>query len=53
MWARRARETGAPAGQLRVGQRLRRARAALRMHRKTLVAIVLAAGIVLMALHWS
>jgi hypothetical protein len=31
---------------------LRRARAALRLHRDAVVALVLAAGIALMALHW-
>ncbi len=31
---------------------LRRARAVLRLHRDPIVAVVLAAGIVLMALHW-
>ncbi len=52
MWVRRALETGALAGLLRADRRLRRARAALRLHGKTMVAVVLAAGILLMVLHW-
>jgi hypothetical protein len=36
----------------RPGLRIRRARAFLRLHRKTLVALGVAAGILLMVLHW-
>ena len=33
--------------------RVRRLRAALRLHRRSLLAVTLAAGIVLMIIHWS
>jgi hypothetical protein len=49
----RAPETRAVAVRARAGRRLRRARAALRLHGRSAVAVVLAVGIVLMVLHWT
>jgi len=48
----RAPEAGASTTLLRASRALRRARAALRLHGEILVAVLLGAGIVLMALHW-
>jgi hypothetical protein len=51
MWASRAAEAGGRAAG-RGRRPMRRARAALRLHRNAVVAVVLGAGIVLMVLHW-
>jgi len=47
----RAPEAGAPRP-FSFGRCVRRARVALRLHGEILVAVLLGAGIVLMALHW-
>ncbi len=52
MWPRLAPEAGAAPDPRRAGRRSRRVRALLRLHRTTLVAVAVAAGIVLMVLHW-
>ncbi len=53
MWRRLGAEIGARWNAHRGSPRVRRARAVLRLHRKTLLAAALGAGIVLMVLHWK
>lgn len=46
-------ELRARAAALRADPRVRRARAALRLHRRLLLAVALAAGIAGMVVHWA
>ncbi len=53
VWPHRAREVEARWSAFRASPAVRRARAALRLHRKTIVAVALGVGILLMIFHWS
>jgi hypothetical protein len=53
MWLRLPPELLARLAALRAHPRVRRLRAALRLHRQALLAVALGTGILLMVIHWS
>jgi hypothetical protein len=53
VWPHLAPEVEARWSAFRARPGVRRARAALRLHRKTIVAVALGVGILLMIFHWS
>ncbi|MCM2334929.1 MAG: hypothetical protein NDI82_13425 [Anaeromyxobacteraceae bacterium] len=53
MWPPTLAEAGARLQALRAHPRVRRARAAIRLHGRLLLALVLGAGIASMVVHWA